>query len=32
MVGIHFTFLKKERMGHPNRKGGLHDDLVFTYR
>ena len=31
-VGIHFTFLKMERLGHPSRKGGLYDDLVLTYR
>jgi hypothetical protein len=30
-VGIHFTFLKMERLGHPSRKGGPRDDLVFTY-
>jgi hypothetical protein len=31
-VGMHFTFLKMERLGHPSRKGGLGDDLVFNSR
>src|SRR5205809_384620 len=31
-VGIRFVFLTMVRLGHPSRKGGLYDDLVFTYR